>query len=117
MAISNEQKLVCEKFHALPFDTPLDLKVGISLNVKEKNLFPINGFRHNPEGDTTGWYIWAGEDFSDDPDFFVPLHVEHIKEWRPEIIKYLALPPGYRFLIGEDKYEDVWFDETLLEVI
>ncbi|WP_441007151.1 immunity protein Imm33 domain-containing protein, partial [Neisseria meningitidis] len=34
--------------------------------------------------------------------------------WRPEIIPFLTLPPGYRFLIGENGYEDVWFDELLL---
>jgi hypothetical protein len=28
---------------------------------------------------------------------------------------YLALPPGWRFLIAPD-YEDVWFDESLLHI-
>jgi hypothetical protein len=88
--------------------------VGISLNVKN-GLQPINGLRHPPEGDTTGWYIWAGEDFSDDPDFFVPLHVKHLNEWCPEIVKYLGLPPGWRFLIAND-YEDVWEDPSLLDI-
>jgi hypothetical protein len=50
--------------------------------------------------DTSGWYIWAGEGGpSDDPDFFVPLHVEHLAEWCPHITKYLGLPPGWRFLV------------------
>jgi len=114
--IINEQKLLCEKYGALYWEVIENLKVGIAYNVKDKAMFPINGMRHDPEGDTNGWYIWAGEEFSDDPNFFVPLHVEHLKEWRPEILKYLALPPGFRFLIGEDNYEDVWFDETLLDL-
>jgi len=108
------QKALCEKYEAEFCGSPIDLKVGIATNVRE-DVAPINGFRHPQEGDTTGWYIYAGEELSDDPDFFNPLHVEHLDEWCPQIIKYLGLPPGWRFLIAGD-YEDVWFDENLLEV-
>jgi hypothetical protein len=90
------------------------LKVGISKNVRD-GIWPINGLRHPLEGDTTGWYIWAGEQFSTDPDFFVPLHVEHLKEWCPLVLKYLGLAPGWRFLVANG-YEDVWQDITLLDV-
>ena len=75
----------------------------------------MNGLRHPEAGDTTGWYLWAGDDLSDDPEFFVPLHVEHLKDWRPEFLDYLALPSGWRFLIAPG-YEDVWFDDSLLLV-
>lgn len=109
-----DQKDICSKYGVPFIESPFNLKVGISKNVKE-GLWPINGLRHNLEGDTTGWYIWAGEEFSEDPNFFVPLHVEHLKEWRPEILKYLGLPPGWRFLIGEGNYEDVWEDLSLLK--
>ena len=64
-------------------------------------------------GDTSGWYIWAGEEFSKDPNFFMPLHIGHLKEWCPEIVKYLGLGPGWRFLIAPG-YEDVWEDKSLL---
>ncbi len=76
---------------------------------------PVNGLPHKPEGDTSGWYIWAGEQLSDDPGFFVPLHVEHLAEWCPAAIPYLALPPGWRFLVATG-YEDVWPDQSLLQV-
>lgn len=78
-------------------------------------MVPINGLRHPPEGDTTGWYIWAGEELSTATDFFVPLHVVHLDEWCPGAIPYLGLPPGWRFLIA-DGYEDVWFDPSLLDI-
>lgn len=64
---------------------------------------------------TTGWYIWAGEEFSTDPDFFVPLHVKHLNEWCPVVLKYLSLAPGWRFLVTND-YEDVWQDKSLLDI-
>jgi len=108
------QKEVCTKFGAVFVEAPSNLKVGISLNVKE-GIYPINGMRHPIEGDTSGWYIWAGEQFSEDPDFFVPLHIEHLNEWCPQIIKYLGLAPGWRFLIAPG-YEDVWQDTSLLQV-
>jgi len=111
-SIEKKQKEVCKKYGAKFVSSPNDLKVGISLNVRD-GITPINGLRHKPEHGTTGWFIYAGEESSDDSDFFQPLHVEHLDSWCPQIQKYLGLAPGWRFLIAGD-YEDVWFDETLL---
>jgi hypothetical protein len=113
-AIVELQKEICRKFGADYYPSPNELKIGISLNVRE-GIMPINGLRHSPGGDTTGWYIWAGEELSDSPGFFMPLHVDHLDEWCPQIKKYLGLAPGWRFLIDAD-YEDIWFDESLLNV-
>jgi hypothetical protein len=114
MDIKKVQETVCNKYGTSFYGVDNSLKLGISRNFKER-LLPINGLRIKPEGDTVGWYIWIGEELSNAPDFFLPLHVEHIKEWVPEIEKYLGLPPGWRFLLAGD-YEDVWFDEELLLV-
>ncbi|TWT26560.1 hypothetical protein FQV30_07815 [Planomicrobium sp. CPCC 101110] len=110
----HQQMKICKKYNAKFYEAQKELKVGIALNVKD-GVLPINGMRIPPEGDTTGWYIWGGEGFSEDPDFFVPLHLTHIEEWIPGIEKYLGLAPGWRFLIAGD-YEDVWYDETLIEL-
>jgi len=107
------QRELCERYGVTFFAAPDHLKVGIARNVLDR-ILPINGLRHPPEGDTTGWYIWAGE-FSNDPDFFVPLHVGHLVEWCPDAIRFLGLPPGWRFLAADD-YEDVWEDQSLLAV-
>lgn len=111
--LQNIQRATCRRFNAEYCEAPLGLKVGISENVRT-GVVPVNGLRHPPVGDTTGWYIWAGEKLLDTPDFFKPLHVAHLDEWCPQVMKYLALPPGWRFLIADD-YEDVWFDESLLD--
>lgn len=113
-SIQDLQRQICAKNEADFFDSPSQLKVGISLDAMT-GASPINGLRHPPEGDTTGWYIWAGETLSDDPDHFRPLHVEHLVEIRPEVLKFLGLPPGWRFLKAGD-YEDVWQDATLLDI-
>lgn len=105
------QVALCVEYGAEFMESARDLKVGISLSVKEGGL-PIHGVRHPPEGDATGWYIWAGE-LLDDVDFFKPLHVTHLDNWCPQIVKYLGLSPGWRFLFAND-YEDVWFDPAVL---
>lgn len=110
-----EQKTICSKYKAQFAESPLTIKVGISRNVKE-GVQPINGLRHPIEGGTTGWYIWAGEEMSNVPNFFVPLHVEHLEEWCPSVMKYLGLASGWRFMIDNDGFEDVWEDLSLLEI-
>jgi hypothetical protein len=107
-----EQEAMCVRFGTEYVDSPRDLKVGIDPHVRD-GITPLNGLRHLPEGDTTGWYIWAGETLSDDPGFFQPVHVSHLGEWCPAAIPYLGLPPGWRFLLAPG-HEDVWYDDTLL---
>lgn len=111
--IVQKQKEVCQKWQAKFCESPLDLKVGIAENVKSE-LLPINGLRIYSESDTSGWYIWAGEELSKDKDFFKPLHILHLEKWTPDLYSYLGLPPGWRFLIANG-YEDIWFDEELLK--
>ncbi|MEO9510620.1 MAG: hypothetical protein ABJN84_05160 [Flavobacteriaceae bacterium] len=116
MSLIEQQKSICLKYNSSFKESPRDLKVGIAENVKNSTQ-PIHALRHFPQGDTTGWYIWAGE-YSEDPDFFKPLHVSHLEEWCPLIIPYLGLDAGWRFLIAEGgNYIDVWEDLSLLDTI
>ncbi|TXH89514.1 MAG: hypothetical protein E6Q78_07690 [Rhodoferax sp.] len=89
-------------------------KIGIALSTM--GGMPIHGLRHRPTETTCGWYIWCGDQLSELPDFFAPLHVEHLVDYLPSAVEYLELPPGYRFLIDGGNFEDVWFDESLLDV-
>jgi hypothetical protein len=102
---------VCRKYGATPVPVVIDDKVGISRNVRD-GILPINGLRVRPEGGTCGWYIWAGENMSDEPDFFEPLHASHLQEWCEPAVPFLLLPPGWRFLIAGD-FTDAWFDPDL----
>lgn len=88
-------------------------KVGVAVNVRH-GLWPLNGLRDRPGPGLSGWFIWAGEEFSTDPEFFLPLHVEHLGQWCPAVLPYLGLGPGWRFLIAPG-YEDVWWDPSLLD--
>jgi hypothetical protein len=80
-----EQEAMCQRFQVERVEAPR-LKVGVARNVRS-GLVPLNGLRHPPQGDTTGWYLWAGDELCQEPDFFVPLHVEHLTEWCPGAMK------------------------------
>ena len=107
------QKVVCEE-HAVGYVAALpESKLGFALSTKGK--ISINGLRHPVVGDTNGWYIWCGEDFSNDGKFFQPLHASHVYEDYPAVAKFLGLPPGFRFLLAPGAV-DIWFDESLLKL-
>ncbi|RVU83480.1 hypothetical protein EOL70_16560 [Leucothrix sargassi] len=98
---------MCVKFGSEIYGINNSLKVGIALNTLHH--MPIHAVRHNEENGTNGWYIWGGE-YSESPDFYQPLCAEHLVDYCPHIIKYLALAPGYRLIIDNEGYEDVWYD-------
>jgi hypothetical protein len=103
------QKNICGKYNSLWKPINKKFKIGISDNWNEN---PINGLRHSQQEGTTGWFIWSGE-YSDNNDFFKPICAEHLLQIRPEIIKYLGLEIGFRFLVDNKGYEDVWKDENI----
>ena len=101
------QLALCAAHSASPVAIHAEQKLGIARNVRS-GLLPICGVRHLPEHGTCGWYIWAGEP-SDDPDFFVPVHVSHLENWCERAMPFLLLPPGWRFIVTDESY-DVWHD-------
>lgn len=89
--------------------------VGFALS-RPRDLEPLNALRHPIAGGSNGWFVWRGPAIPQDDDtFFAPLHVEHLDEHVPELGPYLALPPGWGVVLAPG-YEDVWFDEALLDV-
>jgi hypothetical protein len=112
-SVEFEQLDVCRRVGVEHFPSRLDLRIGISKEFRTLNP-PFHGLRHPPDGTTTGWYLWTGE-FKTDADFFQPMCAEHLSTVAPDLIKYLGLPPGWRFLIAPG-YEDLWWDKNLLSI-
>src|SRR6185295_3743118 len=112
-SIEEKQVETCRRFGAAVDLPSSESKLGIALQTSGQ--LPLNALRHPNEGGTCGWYLWWGDCWDASADFFQPLHVEHLRECCPEILPYLALPPGWRVQLAPD-YEDVWYDRGLLNV-
>ena len=107
-----QQKEVCKKLNLTWVECLPNQVIGLADNI---NDIPIHGLRHPIENNSTGWYVWS-KDFSSESDFFKPHHTAHLIDIKPQLLKYLGLPIGYRFLIDDKGYEDIWYDETLLSI-
>lgn len=116
-AITQQQKQVTSRLGVDFCSSNMDSMVGIDKGIQKK-IFPVHGLRHPPEGVGTGWFIWSSchEIPQDQPHFFSPVHARHIYDEYPYIAKYLGLPPGWRFVIDDKGYEDIWYDEALLKI-
>jgi hypothetical protein len=107
------QRALCARVGSAWQEAAGHLKVGIARNMGT-GLLPLNGVRHLPVGDTTGWYLWAGETLPLDEDFFQPMHLTHLYQRCPQVLPYLGMASGWRFLLAPN-YEDIWFDASALQ--
>lgn len=112
MILEKKQKAICKKNSSDFVKSIGSDKCGIARNFND-TVGPIHGMRQQDSGKKT-WYFWKG-DYSTDDDFFVPLHINHLNEWSELIPPYLALDAGFRFILDDEGYEDVWFDKNLIE--
>ncbi|MFI6763421.1 hypothetical protein ACIBF5_30230 [Micromonospora sp. NPDC050417] len=89
--------------------------IGVALS-RRRDLVPLHALRHPVSGQGNGWFVWRGSEIpQDEDDFFATLHVAHLRDHAPELMPYLALPPGWRVLLAPG-HEDVWYDPDLLAV-
>lgn len=106
------QRRVC-KAYGVEYTPPAPgSKVGIALQTMDRS--PIQAVRHPPTETTCGWYIFAGEEWSDDPNFYQPLCVEHMTEHCKFALPFLALPPGWWFHTDGKGQYGASFDPKLL---
>ena len=112
--IETLQRETCRRFATDFLTSDGASKAGVSLDALNGKV-PLHGMREPPEGSLSGWFLFAGPgEPSEDEDFYQPVHMSHFPDLFPGILRYLGLPPGWRFLVAPD-YEDVWFDKNLLE--
>jgi hypothetical protein len=111
MQMSEKEIEICRRFKSSVLIPRPEQKVGIALSTL--TLKPSNALRHQPEGDTCGWYVWGGEELSRDSEFFQAVHVSHLPGYCSQSLPYLALAPGFRVLLAPGQ-EDVWYDDSLL---
>ncbi|MGE9819633.1 immunity protein Imm33 domain-containing protein [Acinetobacter baumannii] len=61
----------------------------------------------------SGWWLTADK-YDGDIETLKNVHFTLILEKRPDLAIYMALPYGYRFILGGEE-EHVWFDENALD--
>ncbi|MEG0880153.1 MAG: hypothetical protein RSF79_06930 [Janthinobacterium sp.] len=104
--ISETQRRICEKF-GLPVQAPEPM---VALAIDSLAQSPIYGTRVVlPDNGTISWFIHCGEHDAA-PDFYQPLHAAHLHEMLPQVLDYLALPSGAKFILDREGYEDVWLE-------
>ena len=114
MRLSPAQRRLCRRFGVEAIPPRRRTMIGVARG-RDPGLLPLNAVRHPPVGQTNGWYVWRGGPIPQDQnEFFSPSHVEHAVDEFPQLLPYLALPPGWAVILAPE-YEDVWFDESLLE--
>lgn len=113
--ISAAQRDMCRRFGVEPSPPGQRTMIGFATS-RPRHLEPLNALRHPISGTSNGWFVWRGSEIPQQDDcFFKPLHVEHLVDHAPELAPYLALPPGWRVLLAPG-YEDVWYDDDLLDI-
>ena len=101
-----EQKLLCEEFDSAYVEVKGDDVVAVA--VQTLNQEPIVGLRKKPETEeNVAWFIYGGE-LGEGQDFITTMTVRELQDILPDVLPYLALSEGYRFMIDGDDYEDVW---------
>ncbi|WOE32100.1 MULTISPECIES: hypothetical protein [unclassified Acinetobacter] len=108
-----EQKLLCEEVESAYIEVSGDDVVAVA--TQTLNQEPIVGIRKIAEGpENVSWYIYGGE-LPDGDAVFSTMTIKELQEIIPEVLPYLALDTGYRFMIDSDDYEDVWKESDISE--
>jgi hypothetical protein len=102
-----DQHQICQKVGASFSPPQLDQMVVISDGVYEGD--EAEGVRYPSPGHMSGWWLTTDR-FNGDTSTLKTVHVHHVSALRPDLVKFFALPFGYRFFSPQS---DVWFDQTV----
>lgn len=96
ISVIRKQSELCSHYE-LPVQFPnFNQSVVISDGVYEGK--DIEGIRYNSPQNESGWYLIT-DDYNDDIKSLKVVHFYHVAFARPDILKYLAIPFGHRFLM------------------
>lgn len=104
-----QQHEVCAKAKA-SFDPPRpDKKVAVSKGVL--NGEPVEGVRYPSPEHMSGWWI-TSDSYNGDVKTLDTIELYRLTSVRPDLSKYLALPPGHFF---ETKSGSIGFDQAVAD--
>ncbi|WP_326981987.1 hypothetical protein VUJ46_17410 [Chryseobacterium sp. MYb264] len=99
ISIIREQSEICSYYKLHPQFPSFNQMVVISKGVYEGK--DIEAIRYESPEHMSGWWLIT-DDYDDDIKSLMTVHFHHVAFNRPDILKYLALPFGYRFLIDNN---------------
>ncbi|KAA2217749.1 immunity protein Imm33 domain-containing protein [Chryseobacterium sediminis] len=98
ISVVRQQGEICWQQNLIPLFPNFSQSVVISDGVYEGK--DIEGIRYDSPQDESGWYLIT-DDYNDDIKSLKMVHFYHVAFARPDILKYLAIPFGYRFIMKE----------------
>lgn len=96
ISVVRQQSEICWKNNLIPVFPNFNQSVVISDGVYEGK--DIEGIRYDSPQNESGWYLIT-DDYNDDINSLKVVHFYHVAFARPDILKFLALPFGHRFLM------------------
>lgn len=96
ISVVRSQSETCAQLNLVPHFPNFNQSVVISDGVYEGK--DIEGIRYDAPQDESGWYLIT-DDYDDNIKSLKMVHFYHVAFTRPDILKYLAIPFGYRFLM------------------
>lgn len=107
MSLKEQQQHICARYHS-DFEAPQPDEI-VAVALATLGRMPIVGERIVLEdGKNVSWFIHCGA-HSDADDFYQAVHWHHLAEMLPEVLPYLGLAQGFRFMIDREGHEEVWY--------
>ncbi|NOU68792.1 hypothetical protein GC096_32740 [Paenibacillus sp. LMG 31461] len=88
-------------------------KIAISQGVYEGG-YAVNAVRYPSEEYMTSWYLTT-DLYDGNVQSLMVVHYYHVAFNRPDLLKYLALPFGFRFYVSATEIE-VWYDDNVANI-
>lgn len=107
-----EQKRICESVGSRYIEVNGDDIVAVAVDSLKQE--PWVGLRKavKEQGDAH-WYIYGGE-LTEASAVFETMQVRDLQDLDAvDVLPYLALEVGFRFMIDSDEYEDIWREGDL----
>ena len=108
LQVVRDQEEECKKHDVIPQFPTFSQNIVISKGVYEG--LGVEAVRYPSPEHMTGWWITT-DMYNDEVDTLTNVHYFHLAFQRPDILRYLALPFGYRFYMSKEE-KDVWYDEN-----
>jgi len=72
--------------------------------------YPLHGERVVlGKGEKISWYFYCGGS-AEQSRQFKPVHVAHLADVLPEVVRFLRMPPGSGFMIDSAGHEEIWVE-------